>query len=717
MTAGAWWRAWLAGVCVAAAAGLGGGLFAPVFGVDVLLRPVVVAVLVPLVVDAGVLRARGLALVRPVVAVVAGVAALAGVSGAGPAVVLSAARDGWIRTLDTTWPVGATPELMLFVPLLVLLAATLSVEVLRRTGSPLAALVPAVGVAGLAQAYVPAGGGAAVGAAAALGGLALVACALTSVNRPALRRVVAGAAVLGGIAVAVAVPVARWSPAQRPAAVLHHEPDVLPLRAVDPLTEIAARLAAPERVAFEVRTSALVDRWALVSFDAFDGANWTSAARYRPLGGELARAAAGPPAAAAGTVRNEASVRVVDLPGPWLPSRGRTVSVQGASVLVDPATGLLLAREPFDGHSYQLSWAAPDRAGAAAPDAAVDPVGGGPMQLGAVPGPLVEFARAAVGNQPPSLRTARRLERFFQERYTVATGAPLPTGHGYAQLQHFLANSRRGTSEQFAAAYVVLARLVGIPARLVVGFRQPAPQGADGATSVHNRDILAWPEVAVAGFGWVPLDPTSSLTGTGARRDAVAEGDDADKTPDSQRGIDAPPPPSPPAVAAPKPPPPLRGPSAAVIAAAVVVGLAGLWLGGVPAGKWARRGLRRRGAPELLVAGAWREIRDQLIDHRFGATPAMTPRDLARRAGGDLGPAVERLAACVDHARWSGRSVTAELAVGAWAAADDVRGRLRHRPRRDRLRAALSPRSLVRRRSSPLGEPAHGAADTLGRAD
>lgn len=103
--------------------------------------------------------------------------------------------------------------------------------------------------------------------------------------------------------------------------------------------------------------------------------------------------------------------------------------------------------------------------------------------------------------------TALALEKYMRTNYQQAAGDPLPTGHGWPQLRAFLTKQRFGTSEQFAAGYVVLARLNGIPARLVVGFRAPAEPDADGLYTIRDSDAYAWPEVAVEGVGWWPLDP------------------------------------------------------------------------------------------------------------------------------------------------------------------------------------------------------------------
>lgn len=132
-----------------ALAALVGGLgFAAVFPVPDLVAPVAVVVAVVVGVDAVVLRFPRLDPLRAPLALVAGGAAGALVLArdAGFAAVLDGARSGWLRTLESTLPARPDPELLTFVPVLVLLAAVLGVEGLRRGAAPLLALAPAAAV-------------------------------------------------------------------------------------------------------------------------------------------------------------------------------------------------------------------------------------------------------------------------------------------------------------------------------------------------------------------------------------------------------------------------------------------------------------------------------------------------------------------------------------------------------------------------------------------
>src|SRR5262249_38362786 len=78
-------------------------------------------------------------------------------------------------------------------------------------------------------------------------------------------------------------------------------------------------------------------------------------------------------------------------------------------------------------------------------------------------------------------------------------------GSGNSAIEDFL-DSRQGFCEQFAGAFAAMARAVGLPARVAVGF---APGRYDGREfTVLSRDAHAWPEVYLAGLGWTQFEPT-----------------------------------------------------------------------------------------------------------------------------------------------------------------------------------------------------------------
>ncbi|MBL0887440.1 transglutaminase family protein [Myceligenerans indicum] len=103
---------------------------------------------------------------------------------------------------------------------------------------------------------------------------------------------------------------------------------------------------------------------------------------------------------------------------------------------------------------------------------------------------------------------------------------------------------RRGYCVQFSTAFFVMARSLGIPTRIGVGYLPGSDENEDGIWSVTGQDSHSWPEVWFQGFGWVRFEPTPQVqTGplpdyanpaTGAASDPAAS-----EVPDERRPADA----------------------------------------------------------------------------------------------------------------------------------------------------------------------------------
>ncbi|ANN20010.1 hypothetical protein SD37_33335 [Amycolatopsis orientalis] len=695
------------------AAAVAGLLFVPVFGVTALLAPIGV----PLILAFGVteLCARWESLV-PWRALLLLIAGLIGVvetvlypttaAGFPTGATFSALADGvtesWRLALQSTWPARPEPSALLFVPLLTLLAGVLGVELLRLR-RPILALLPSFAVVVVSQLFQAVSGFSALfgglGYAAVAGGvLILMPQADVEGHRrkmPALMLAVP-AFVLG---VAGALVASLVLPVPGPAYSLKQDRLAeLNARVASPLDDLAYRLEHPDTPVFSFRGDADTDRWPLVVLDDFDGVNWTPGSRYRRLGTELAPG----PAVAVPTHRRSATITVSGLSGPWLPSQTWPAAVGGIAPLIEESQGTLWLPRPDDGpRQYSLSWWSPEIRPAELLDAELDSAApGGLAGIGDVPPEVGRLAREAVGGLRPSFRIALALERFLRENYRQATGTDLPSGHSWPQLRKFLFETKLGTSEQFASAYVALARTLAIPARLVVGFRTPDKPDASGGYTVHNGDVVAWPEVAVSGVGWVALDPTGSArTGTGSASSLAAVTAQArTQLPPAEQLQDQ----------------PLPGgdsgsgdggagdggwtfPFGPVLIALVALVVA--WFAGIPLAKGVRAWRRRRQPGVAAVLGACREVKDRLREHRVPCTAGMTVRDLATVAH-DSGhqstvEGLHLLASTVDVALWSGVGTGPHSGTQAWAAVREVRRGLARRGLRARLRAAVDPRTLL----------------------
>ncbi|MEN3610574.1 transglutaminase-like domain-containing protein [Plantactinospora sp. ZYX-F-223] len=729
--------------CVVLAAVVVGMLFAPVFGVPALLFPIGVPALAVLLTTLACARRKALLPWRPLLLAVVGLLAVvetvlrsttvAGLPTGRTLRALAAGVTGsWQLALQSTWPARPDPELLLFVPLLVVLAGVLGVELLDRPGSPLLALAPSFAVALLSQFYAPLPPGPAVAAAlgyAAVAGVLLATGGGTESDRAGpprsgprpIRsaghrrggRIVAAwgtaAALLPRIVPAVAlagvaVMLAGLLPPTVPPRYSLGADRTAPLaetRVASPLDEIAYRLAHPGTAVFRVSGGEGVDRWPLVVLEGFDGVNWHPGGRYRRLGIELRPGPAVTVPVHARSAEIEIDAYAAGA-GPWLPSQTWPAGVRDVDPLVEEDHGTLLLPGSDGAARYTLSWWQPAVDAEALAGAAIDPVApGGLGGVGPVPSGVAELAERATGGLRPSFQAALVLERFLRENYRLATGQDLPTGHSWPQLADFLLQARRGTTEQFAAAYVALARIRGIPARLVVGFRAPTSPDPDGRYTVRNGDVLAWPEVAVQGIGWVPLDPAGGSSAGGAasgaglsaaaaqvraqlpapeelRDPSVALQQAAVERPDSAG---------------------LPGTAAWRLLLAAPVVLLAVWIVGVPAATAGRAWRRRRRPGTGAVVGAWEEVRDRLRAHGVLMSAGMTVRDLATSATAvadrSTVTAIRELAAIVDRALWAPAAPGERDGRQAWAAVRAVRRGLARRGWRARLRALLDPRALL----------------------
>ncbi|MEO6200608.1 MAG: transglutaminase-like domain-containing protein, partial [Cryobacterium sp.] len=94
------------------------------------------------------------------------------------------------------------------------------------------------------------------------------------------------------------------------------------------------------------------------------------------------------------------------------------------------------------------------------------------------------------------------------------TEAPVEDGYdggGMEVIGTFL-EVKRGYCVHFASAMAVMARTMGIPARIAIGYLPgtrdtDSPEGSD-RYNVDSHDLHSWPELYFVGVGWVPFEPT-----------------------------------------------------------------------------------------------------------------------------------------------------------------------------------------------------------------
>ncbi|MDD2664554.1 MAG: DUF3488 and transglutaminase-like domain-containing protein [Dechloromonas sp.] len=112
------------------------------------------------------------------------------------------------------------------------------------------------------------------------------------------------------------------------------------------------------------------------------------------------------------------------------------------------------------------------------------------------------------GENGPDGVIRRALALFGSRDFAYTLQPPLL---GEQPIDDFLFTTRRGFCEHYAAAFVVLMRAAGIPARVVTGYQGGEANPVDGYLVVRQSDAHAWAEVWLAGEGWRRVDPTSAV--------------------------------------------------------------------------------------------------------------------------------------------------------------------------------------------------------------
>ncbi|MBP2702357.1 transglutaminase domain-containing protein [Microbispora sp. RL4-1S] len=114
--------------------------------------------------------------------------------------------------------------------------------------------------------------------------------------------------------------------------------------------------------------------------------------------------------------------------------------------------------------------------------------------------------RVAEGASSP-YEKAVKLQEWFTKTggFTYSLDA---SGSGARALARFVLQTRSGYCEQFASAMAAMARMLGIPARVAIGYTGGTKIG--DVWTVRTHDAHAWPELYFEGVGWLRFEPTPS---------------------------------------------------------------------------------------------------------------------------------------------------------------------------------------------------------------
>ncbi|WP_326599492.1 transglutaminase family protein [Streptomyces sp. NBC_01803] len=460
----------------------------------------------------------------------------------------------------------------------------------------------------------------------------------------------------------------------------------------------------------------------LVALDEFDGTEWRSSQRHEatppaPPWPVFGLTATVPTTEVSTVIEAEDTYRQTSLPVPypaqWIETDGDWLFDRGSQTLVAGGGGL-----STQGRTYEV------RHLLVAPTAA---------QLSDAPEPAPEITEyyTRVPEDLPAVvhRTAQEVTTEAADDYERAVAlqtwftrgggfrydTDVESGTGTEAIARFL-EDREGFCVHFAFTMAAMARTLGIPAQVAVGFT-PGVRQPDGSYEVGIHNAHAWPELYFEGVGWVRFEPTpgqgslppySRPEGREPGRNGPDEPGDAEPSPSQ-------PAPSPSADAPDRCDPAdgdcedrPRTPEDDTDEAGLPVWPV-IWTGGgllasclaVGPLLWRSRVRAQRLLPDAGPLPAWRELMDSAWDHGITPLASETPRQAAQRivrvAGltGEPAEAVARVAVAVEEELYAPHGARPErrLVHDVRTARNGLRdgaGRL------TRLRALLLPRSVQR---------------------
>ena len=296
--------------------------------------------------------------------------------------------------------------------------------------------------------------------------------------------------------------------------------------ALNPLVDARGRLVTTSNTElFRVQADSPA-YWRVSGLGTFDGVVWGSDRSYSDASGQLREVRPDEPLL-------DQVITIAALDSIWLPAAFEPIRFSGDGALYDQETGTLVLES---GASLDTGWSYTVTSSLDVPtveqlSTAAETV---PAEIATFYTDLpddfspeiISLAQEITAEADTAFLQALALQNFFLDNFTYSLEAT--SGHDTRRLQRFLFDERSGYCEQFSGSYAAMARAIGLPARVAVGFTPGELIG--GEYVVRGEHYHAWPEVWI-GDRWVYFEPTpgrgaprsSSYTGVNVQQAAAGD--------------------------------------------------------------------------------------------------------------------------------------------------------------------------------------------------
>jgi transglutaminase-like putative cysteine protease len=131
-----------------------------------------------------------------------------------------------------------------------------------------------------------------------------------------------------------------------------------------------------------------------------------------------------------------------------------------------------------------------------------------------------QLAEEVAGEGPTAYDQAIALEQFLRQyTYSLDITAPPPNTD---PVEYFLFEQQAGYCDYYATAMTVMARSLGLPARMVIGYLAQEPD-ENGVQTIRQINGHSWTEIYFPAYGWVSFEPTAAFPA--APREAASSAD------------------------------------------------------------------------------------------------------------------------------------------------------------------------------------------------
>lgn len=534
----------------------------------------------------------------------------------------------------------------------------------------------------------------------------------------------------GGIAYAVAP---RLPGANDKALIDQDNADEATVSVVNPMVDLRSRLIGySNRIMFRVE-AARPAYWHLTSLPDFDGKSWKSNETFTSADGRLRTTPRGR------SLRQK--ITIENMGEGWVPAAFEAVAISGKSSFVyNPETATVRLANDADltpGLTYTVtsvigSYSVRQLSAAGSANPPDQRYLSLPKNFSRK---LRDLAAEVVSGKDSSYARAVALQNWFRDNFEY--DLDVSYGSSSSAMEDFV-EDRRGFCEHFSSTFAAMARSLGIPARVAVGFTSGVVE--DGRYVVRARNAHAWPEVWFDRIGWVSFEPTpgrgapgtEGYTGVQPEQDETVGPDDSDPnasgpdpaptttatggtggatgptTPSGATGAGAtggglPSPASGPGTSTPDDTLPENGDSGGgsaivtlVLVLLAVAALVAAWIVAIPRIVQQRRRRRAGDAPADQVLQSWADLTVLIGLLGTKRRPEETPLEHAGRTSTGIAldaESLERLADLATQALYAADAIDVDLSVEA----DELRRRIAASliataPWKVRIRRYLDPR-------------------------